>query len=61
MITTIFGCGGDRDVSKRKVMAEIIDKYSNNIIVTNDNPRSENQNIIAKHIVWIKKSSNFRH
>ena len=59
-ITTIFGCGGDRDVSKRKVMAEIIDKYSNNIIVTNDNPRSENQNIIAKHIVsGIKKSSNF--
>ena len=59
-ITTIFGCGGDRDVSKRKIMAEIIDKYSNNIIVTNDNPRNENQNIIAKHIVsGIKKSSNF--
>ena len=59
-ITTIFGCGGDRDVSKRKVMGEIIDKYSNNIIVTNDNPRYENQNVIANDIVsGIKKSSNF--
>ena len=59
-ITTIFGCGGDRDVSKRKIMGEIIDKYSNNIIVTNDNPRNENQDVIAGHIVsGIKKSSNF--
>ena len=58
-ITTIFGCGGDRDASKRKIMGKIIDKYSNNIIVTNDNPRNENQNVIAKHIVsGIKKSSN---
>ena len=59
-ITTIFGCGGDRDASKRKIMGKIIDKYSNNIIVTNDNPRNENQNVIAKDIVsGIKKSSNF--
>ena len=59
-ITTIFGCGGDRDVSKRKVMGEIIDKYSHNIIVTNDNPRYENQNVIANDIVsGIKKNSNF--
>ena len=59
-ITTIFGCGGDRDKSKRKIMGEIIDKYSNNIIVTNDNPRNEDQNVIANNIIsGIKESSNF--
>jgi len=59
-ITTIFGCGGNRDISKRKIMGEIIDKYSNNIIVTNDNPRNEDQNVIARNIVsGIKESSNF--
>ena len=59
-ITTIFGCGGNRDMSKRKIMGEIVDKYSNNIIVTNDNPRNENQDAIVKHILsGINSNSNF--
>ncbi len=37
----IFGCGGDRDTSKRPVMASIAEKLADQIIVTNDNPRTE--------------------
>ena len=46
-IITLFGCGGNRDSSKRPEMAAISEKYSNKIIVTSDNPRNENiDNII---------------
>lgn len=41
-IHTVFGCGGDRDKTKRPVMGEIADRLSNEIYVTSDNPRSEN-------------------
>ncbi|MBS4193893.1 UDP-N-acetylmuramoyl-L-alanyl-D-glutamate--2,6-diaminopimelate ligase [Lederbergia citri] len=41
-IFAIVGCGGDRDPSKRPLMAEIACKYSTNAIFTSDNPRSEN-------------------
>ncbi len=40
-IITVFGCGGDRDTSKRAPMGEIAGKYSDIAIVTSDNPRSE--------------------
>ena len=40
-IITLFGCGGDRDKEKRKIMGEIANKYSDLVIVTDDNPRSE--------------------
>lgn len=40
-IYTIFGCGGDRDRSKRPIMAEIAERLSDYVIVTNDNPRTE--------------------
>lgn len=40
-IITIFGCGGDRDRSKRPLMGEIATKLSDYVIITNDNPRSE--------------------
>ncbi len=46
-ITLVFGCGGDRDQSKRKKMGLIAKQYADNVILTNDNPRNENpQNII---------------
>ena len=40
-IIIVYGCGGDRDKSKRKVMGEIVDKYSSDIILTEDNSRTE--------------------
>src|SRR5690606_35492394 len=40
-IITVVGCGGDRDKSKRPVMAEVACTHSNRVILTSDNPRSE--------------------
>jgi UDP-N-acetylmuramoyl-L-alanyl-D-glutamate--2,6-diaminopimelate ligase len=41
-IITVFGCGGDRDRTKRPVMGEIATKMSDVVLATSDNPRSEN-------------------
>ena len=46
----VFGAGGDRDKSKRKLMGEIADKYSDYIILTNDNPRCEDEMTIINDI-----------
>ena len=46
----VFGAGGDRDKSKRKLMGEIADKYSDYIILTNDNPRCEDEMTIKNDI-----------
>jgi UDP-N-acetylmuramoyl-L-alanyl-D-glutamate--2,6-diaminopimelate ligase len=47
-IITVFGCGGDRDATKRPLMAEVTQRYSDIIVVTNDNPRTEDpQQIIS--------------
>jgi UDP-N-acetylmuramoyl-L-alanyl-D-glutamate--2,6-diaminopimelate ligase len=40
-VITLVGCGGDRDSDKRPVMAAIACEYSNKVILTSDNPRSE--------------------
>jgi len=40
-IITVVGCGGDRDKTKRPVMAEVACEYSDRVIFTADNPRSE--------------------
>jgi len=40
-LITLFGCGGDRDKGKRKLMGKIAHEYSDLIIVTDDNPRNE--------------------
>ena len=50
-IITVFGCGGDRDKAKRPVMGEIAVKFSDYLIVTSDNPRSENSQEIIKDIL----------
>jgi UDP-N-acetylmuramoyl-L-alanyl-D-glutamate--2,6-diaminopimelate ligase len=47
----VFGCGGDRDRGKRPQMAEISSRYCDSIIVTSDNPRTENPRAIADEIV----------
>lgn len=41
-VITLVGCGGDRDAAKRPIMAQIACEYSNKVVLTSDNPRSEN-------------------
>ena len=48
--TTLFGCGGDRDKSKRRITGGIVDQYSTNIIITEDNSRSEKFSSIYRDI-----------
>lgn len=50
-IWTIFGCGGDRDKTKRPLMGKIAERLSDYVIVTNDNPRSEEPSAIAAEIL----------
>lgn len=40
-VITVVGCGGDRDKTKRPIMAEVACEYSDKVILTSDNPRSE--------------------
>ncbi len=49
-IMTVFGCGGDRDKTKRKPMGEIAGRYSDLAIITSDNPRTEDPIKIIKEI-----------
>lgn len=46
----VFGCGGDRDKTKRPQMAKTAEKFADFIIVTNDNPRTENAKKIIDQI-----------
>lgn len=50
-LVTIFGCGGDRDRSKRPLMAEAAAKFSQFCIVTSDNPRTEDPQAIIDEII----------
>ena len=49
-VITVFGCGGDRDKTKRPIMGGIAEKYSDIVIVTSDNPRTEDPEEIIKDI-----------
>ncbi|MDE6060246.1 MAG: hypothetical protein K2G31_02085 [Clostridia bacterium] len=49
-LITVFGCGGERDSAKRKLMGEVASYYSDCIILTSDNPRGENPQDIIKDI-----------
>ena len=50
-ITTIFGCGGDRDRSKRSEMGKVAVQNSDKVVVTSDNPRFEDPALIIKDVV----------
>lgn len=58
-IICVFGCGGDRDPGKRPLMAEVAEAYSDHIIVTSDNPRSEKPEAILVDICKGFKKNNF--
>jgi UDP-N-acetylmuramoyl-L-alanyl-D-glutamate--2,6-diaminopimelate ligase len=49
-IITVVGCGGDRDKTKRPVMGAAACEYSDRVIFTSDNPRSEDPGVILKEM-----------
>lgn len=59
-IITVFGCGGDRDKSKRPKMAQAAEKFSDITIVTSDNPRTENPEMIMEEIAAGFKTKNYK-
>ena len=56
-ITVVFGCGGERDKSKRKLMGNVAKKYCDKIYITDDNPRSESAKKIRKDIMKSLKNT----
>ncbi|MHC1739050.1 MAG: UDP-N-acetylmuramoyl-L-alanyl-D-glutamate--2,6-diaminopimelate ligase [Ignavibacteriaceae bacterium] len=50
-LITVVGCGGDRDASKRPVMGKLATDLSDKVILTNDNPRSEDPLLIIDQMV----------
>ncbi len=59
-IITVFGCGGDRDSSKRPQMGKIASEFSDIVIVTTDNPRFEALRKIIKDILKGIKKQNYK-
>ncbi|KTD82906.1 UDP-N-acetylmuramoyl-L-alanyl-D-glutamate--2,6-diaminopimelate ligase [Legionella waltersii] len=54
----VFGCGGDRDKTKRPIMGKAASRFADNVIITSDNPRSEDPQVIIDEIaVGVSKDS----
>ena len=59
-IVLVFGCGGDRDPTKRKVMARIASRMADSLVITSDNSRTENPaDIISDILLGVDKESEF--
>jgi UDP-N-acetylmuramoyl-L-alanyl-D-glutamate--2,6-diaminopimelate ligase len=58
-IYTILGCGGDRDRTKRPIMGDIATKNSDYVILTDDNPRTEDEKQIMNDILAGVKTKNY--
>ena len=50
-LVVVFGCGGDRDQSKRRIMGEVACSYADSVIVTDDNPRNEDAAVIRRQVM----------
>lgn len=50
-LIVLFGCGGDRDKTKRPRMAKVAEDFADDIIVTSDNPRTEDPDVIIKDVI----------
>lgn len=50
-LVCVFGCGGDRDQSKREKMGKVVSRHADAIVITTDNPRNENPQAIVNDIV----------
>ncbi|MBM4764025.1 UDP-N-acetylmuramoyl-L-alanyl-D-glutamate--2,6-diaminopimelate ligase [Bacillus sp. B15-48] len=59
-IFVVVGCGGDRDSTKRPLMAEIACQYATNPIFTSDNPRSEDPELILRDMEDGVKGSHYK-
>ncbi len=59
-VITVVGCGGDRDKSKRPVMGHIATEFSNQVIFTSDNPRTESAAQIIKEMEEGVEAQNVR-
>ncbi|MDD5236686.1 MAG: UDP-N-acetylmuramoyl-L-alanyl-D-glutamate--2,6-diaminopimelate ligase [Candidatus Omnitrophica bacterium] len=59
-IIVVFGCGGDRDAAKRPKMGRVTTELADKVIITADNPRSENAEDIIKDILKGVKRDNYK-
>ena len=59
-LITIVGCGGDRDKTKRPIMAKIASDLSDKIIITSDNPRTEDPETIITEMEAGVEPQNFK-
>lgn len=51
MLWCVFGCGGNRDATKRPMMGATAKRFADNVVITSDNPRGENPNTIVSQIL----------
>lgn len=59
-LVTVFGCGGDRDKSKRPIMGKVATELSDLVVITSDNPRTENPSQIINDIKNGVVKNNFK-